>query len=76
MAVLSNTSRITISGAVDSTPPYVSELTISPLDESDSGGYTCTVTVVPRAGEEDVIGSEAVYQQLTITVNGEIAYYS
>ena len=75
MTELSSGSRVTISGAVDSTSPYVSELTISPLAESDSGGYTCTVMVVPRAGEENVLGSEAVFQERTVTVNGEITTY-
>ena len=76
MTELSSGSRVTISGAMDSTPPYVSELTISPLDESDSGGYTCTVMVVPRDGRESVVtASAAISQELIILVEGEIIRY-
>ena len=70
---LSSVSRISITNAVDSTPPYVSELTISPLDAAvDNGEYSCTVTVTPRSGREsDVSASTMVIQEQMLEVIGE-----
>ena len=76
MTEMSSGSRVTVSGAVDSTPPYVSELTISPLGENDSGDYNCTVMVVPRAGRESVAtDSAAVSQEEMVYVEGETIRY-
>ena len=73
MTKLSSGPRINITNAVDSTPPYVSELTISPLDAAvDNGGYSCTVTVIPRSGRESFVSaSTMVSQEQTVKVIGE-----
>ena len=73
MTELSSVSRITITNAVDSIPPYVSELTISPLDAAvDNGEHSCTVTVIPRSGQEsDVSASAMVVQEQILDVIGE-----
>ena len=70
---LSSGPRINITNAVNSTPPYVSELTISPLDAAvDSGGYNCTVTVTPRSGRESFVSASTIEsREQTVKVIGE-----
>ena len=73
MTELMSGSRINITNAVHSIPPYVSELTISPLDAAvDNGGYSCTVTVTLHSGRESVISASAtVSLEHTVNVMGE-----
>ena len=73
MTELSSEPRINITNAVDSTPPYVSELTISSLDVVvDNGEHSCTVTVTPHSGRESVISASAtVSLEYTVNVMGE-----
>ena len=73
MTELSSRPRINITNAVDSTLPYVSELTISSLDAAaDNGEHSCTVTVTPRSGRESVISASAtVSLEHTVNVMGE-----
>ena len=70
---MSSGSRINITNAINSTTPYVSELTISPLDAAvDNGGYNCTVTVTPRSGRESFVAASAmISQEQTVKVMGE-----
>ena len=71
---LSSGSRISITNAVDSISPYVSELTISPLDAiMDSGEYSCSVTVNPRPGRENVASTTVIEGQM-VSVTGEAVY--
>ena len=56
MTELISGSRIDITNAVDSIPPYVSELIISTLDDVvDNGDHSCTVIVTPRSGRENAL---------------------
>ena len=71
---LSSGSRINITNAMDSISPYVSELTISPLDAiMDSGEYSCSVTVNPRPGRENVASTPVIEGQM-VSVTGEAVY--
>ena len=56
MTELSSGPQTNITNAVDFTPPYVSELTISPLNDAvDNGNHSCTVTITPRSGRENAL---------------------
>ena len=70
---LSSGPRINITNAVISTPTYVSELTINPLDAAvDNGGYSCTVTVTPRSGRESFVSASTIAsREQTVKVIGE-----
>ena len=73
MTELSSWPRINITNAVDSTPAYVSELTISPLDAAmDNGTHSCTVTVTPRSGRESFVSASTILsQEQTVEVMGK-----
>ena len=73
MNELSSGLRISITNAVDSTLPYVSELSISTLDAAvDNGTHSCTVTVTPGFGRESFVSASTILsQEQTVEVMGK-----
>ena len=78
--VIATGTRVVASAPTGTGARYQSILMFRPLNTSDSGNYTCEVTVSPSPGSQFISGSTAGRGTLSVTVQGErihlvICYY-
>ena len=69
-SVLTNTSRITVGGVMETTPgrEYQSSLTFTPLSSVDTGSYNCSATIRPTVANGNVnSGVGTGSESLTVT---------
>ena len=66
-----NGTYVTISGTSGSGHVYNSTVTISPVNTTHSANYTCTASVIPTEGGDDIISSTNSSDTVEITVEGK-----
>ena len=69
--VIPTGTRVIASESTETGARYQTVLMFHPLNTSDSGNYTCEVTVSPSPESQFIIASTAGRNTLSVTVQGE-----
>ena len=69
--IFNTTDRVTISPISDSQLPFISTLTIYPLNHTDNDYFTCRAGVVPFTGSDSFVASDFGEERVLVVVEGE-----
>ena len=69
--IFNTTDRVTISPVSYTQLPFVSTLTIFPLNNTDNDYFTCRAGVVPFSGIDSFVASDFGEERVLVIVKGE-----